>query len=503
MQKKENIRQFFLPLFCCLLSGMATPVFAQSFFDEFKKQARAKFENYKTQQSEDFNAYRAQINAEFAEFMANPWKKEESHQPLQSPKKVPDIPPVVLPEIDIDIPEDAPIDVDINLPVLEDKPINIPPIRYTPKPAEKSIAFTFYGTSGRVRFDADKKAFLDGNDEKSVARFWKELSGKVYDNIVADCQNIHYDRDLCDWAYLKMTEKVAETIYSSGNERAVFHAWLLSQSGFRIKLGRENENIHLLVGTPTALFEKSFWKMDDGYYSLLDDSRISSLYIMDAEFPNTSLLRMRMNVRNDFEKDGTPSRKLHSKKYAEASADVICDKNSLAFLADMPVPAISETNHADYLMFAYMPLSDKASSGLYSGLLNQIMGKSELEGANILLNFVQTAFEYKTDTEAWGKERVFFPEETLYYPYCDCEDRAILFCYLVQNLMGLDVAFVSYPGHLAAAVNFNEKVSGDYFLVSGKKYVVCDPTFINAPVGRTMPGMDNNTAEVFLMDKSN
>ena len=71
---------------------------------------------------------------------------------------------------------------------------------------------------------------------------------------------------------------------------------------------------------------------------------------------------------------------------------------------------------------------------------------------------------------------------------------------MIRDIMVLDVAFVSYPGHLAAAVSFTQDVSGDYFLVNGKKYVVCDPTFINAPVGRTMPGMDNKTARVYLMD---
>ena len=135
----------------------------------------------------------------------------------------------------------------------------------------------------------------------------------------------------------------------------------------------------------------------------------------------------------------------------------------------------------------------------YASLFNENM--TEIEAANILLNFVQTSLEYKTDDEVWGEERAFFPDETLHYPYCDCEDRAILYTRLVRDLMGLNVVLLYYPGHLATAVNFNEKVSGDYFLVSGKKYVVCDPTFINASVGRTMPGMDNNTAEVFLMDK--
>ncbi len=37
-------------------------------------------------------------------------------------------------------------------------------------------------------------------------------------------------------------------------------------------------------------------------------------------------------------------------------------------------------------------------------------------------------------------------------------------------------------------------------MVSGKKYVVCDPTYINASIGLTMPGMENKTAQVFLME---
>lgn len=31
------------------------------------------------------------------------------------------------------------------------------------------------------------------------------------------------------------------------------------------------------------------------------------------------------------------------------------------------------------------------------------------------------------------------------------------------------------------------------------KYIVCDPTYINAPVGETMPDMDNQTAKVIYL----
>lgn len=66
--------------------------------------------------------------------------------------------------------------------------------------------------------------------------------------------------------------------------------------------------------------------------------------------------------------------------------------------------------------------------------------------------------------------------------------------------MGLEVILLYYPGHLATAVRFTEEVTGDYLSVDGKRYVVCDPTFINAPVGRTMTGMDNATAHVIFLE---
>ena len=94
---------------------------------------------------------------------------------------------------------------------------------------------------------------------------------------------------------------------------------------------------------------------------------------------------------------------------------------------------------------------------------------------------------------------LFFAEESLFYPYCDCEDRSILFSRLVRDLLGLKVLLVYYPGHLATAVHFTESVTGDYISLDNQKYVVCDPTYIGAPVGATMPDMDNESAKVILL----
>ena len=103
-----------------------------------------------------------------------------------------------------------------------------------------------------------------------------------------------------------------------------------------------------------------------------------------------------------------------------------------------------------------------------------------MEAVGILLDFVQTAFEYQTDEQQFGKERPLFGDEILFYPYCDCEDRSILFSVLVRELVGLDVVLLNYPEHLATTVRFDDDVKGDYIMIDGKRYVVCDPTYIGA-----------------------
>jgi hypothetical protein len=115
----------------------------------------------------------------------------------------------------------------------------------------------------------------------------------------------------------------------------------------------------------------------------------------------------------------------------------------------------------------------------------------EQRAVNFLLRFVQTSLKYKTDERQFGKENYLFPEETLHYPYSDCEDRAVLFAWLVQTLLGLDVVGLNFPGHVATAVKFNGRVSGDAITYKGNRYIVSDPTYINASAGMTMPDYKN------------
>ena len=126
---------------------------------------------------------------------------------------------------------------------------------------------------------------------------------------------------------------------------------------------------------------------------------------------------------------------------------------------------------------------------------------NKVQLVDIILNFVQTAFQYQIDEKQFGREKYFFPEEVIGYPYSDCEDRAALFAWLVKRYTGCEVVGVLYPDHLATAVYFGDgvKVPGKGFDQNGKHFVFCDPTYTNAPIGTIMQKYDGKEYEVVKM----
>ena len=93
-----------------------------------------------------------------------------------------------------------------------------------------------------------------------------------------------------------------------------------------------------------------------------------------------------------------------------------------------------------------------------------------------------------------------FANETLYYPYSDCEDRSLLYATLVKDLLGLDVVLLDYPEHIATAVKFNDDIEGDCVLINNEKYLICDPTYIGADIGICMPQYREIGAQVITVN---
>lgn len=477
--------------------------YAQS-FDEYKRRAQESFQSYKQKQLSEFQAYRTQKNAEMEAFIRKEWKEMPERAPKPKPQiKDEDIQPVVVP-VDINrTPKDNPIIPDeiIEEPTPQPAPEPVAPIEEVPVKTEKWFSFSIYGTPCKVRFDTSTKPLLKSSNEDAIADMWHDLCSGEYDNLYYDCLELRKNYNLCDWAYVKMTEALATKAYgpSRKKEAIVLQSIILLQSGYKLVMGRaEDSSIHMLLASDGDMYGYPYYDIKGEHFYLLDGSQVNRMFFMTELPDNLRKMRLAIVNENNFASKQSKSRSLSSVKYADARATVSCNENLIAFYNEYPESFVNNDSKTRWRFYAQTPLSQSAKSTLYPSLRKAISGKNKLQAANILLNFVQTAFVYEYDDVVWGRDRAFFPDESLYYPYCDCEDRAILFSRLVRDILGLKVVLVYYPGHLATAVHFEEDVNGDYLSVHGKKYVVCDPTIIGAgaPVGITMTGMDNGKAVV-------
>lgn len=465
-------------------------------FSEFAKQA-----------NQDFAKFRDKANREYAEFMRKGWEWFEGKEPVSPPvKEEPVVPPVVVPEEDLEKDreeKEIPYGEVVPEPEPAPAPTPIEPIEEVPAPVVKTLTFELYGTKCAVRFDEGKRPFMRRVTENSIADFWDAFAAHDgVDNMLYDMYGHRETLSLCDWAYYKYVRSFCHALYPDNSaEAGVLHAFILTQSGFKLKIGIDNTGaVYPLMAIECDLYSYTYFEVDNQKFYVIEENAPQSMKILNDSFPATMHpMRITMENENLFADVLSPTRTLTSERYPGVSVSAASNLNLIEFFNDYPLAFVNNDMRTKWRFYANVPASHNLRATVYPVLKRAIVGKSEEQAANILLNFVQTAFEYEYDEKIWGGDRSFFADESVYYPYCDCEDRSILFSRLVRDLMGLDVVLIYYPGHLASAVRFTEDVTGDYITYENSRYTICDPTYINAPVGMTMPDMDNASAFVVAL----
>lgn len=423
-------------------------------------------------------------------------------KPEQRPVVEPEHKPVV--EVEPVAPEKKPVQ-----PVVEPEPEPEVTPAPTPTPAPKpdkpaarpaKQGPLYAGGAGRIKIsygaqtyylpaDLRGKCRLNSLKENDIADAYEAMFGTEYKALLKDCKQIATEMDLNDWGVFTLLKTVADAFCAGENESVVMQQFLLNEMGYKAKMARKaDENKMLLfVATDCQIYGHPYMQQGDLTYYNINGTQPCAFYMCPKDAPSAkNSLKMRLQVVPGF--DGKSTNTLRTAQSISKPIGISVPNALIDFYKTYP--------HCDYSVYATAPVNEQVAKSLLGQLKLSIQGKSEADAANILINFVQTGFEYATDDEQFGYEKPFFVEELFYYPYCDCEDRSILFSYLVRNLLGLDVVLLDYPDHIATAVRFNENVGGDYLMVGGQKYTVCDPTYIGADIGMTMPTYKNVAAKV-------
>lgn len=457
-------------------------------YEKFSKHAKAEYEDY-----------RAQCNAEYVKFLERAWKEYKVLPSIPRPKDEV-VPPTIMPRQDKnkkqakEIPIENVVSPILSLP--QPKPIS--PIYENDKVEEKNFSFSYMGTTCEVHLPKDLNIRMSGCESCMIATIWKQLATNAMDNTIRDFLALRLKMQLCDWAYLNLIDTFAKAFCGHGNEAVIMAAFIYSQSGYKMRLGRDCEKLYLLYGSKHGIYEKGYIVIEGINYYPLDD-KVERMEISDFSFPQEQSMSLYIENAQKFTIRPSAKRKLASEQYHDVTIDSQVNLNLIQFYNTYPSSEVNGNFMTRWKMYADTPMDESVSQMLYPDIKNKIEGLSDVQAVNQILNWVQTAFQYEYDDKVWGHDRAFFAEETLYYPYCDCEDRAILFTRLVRDLLGLKCILVYYPGHLASAVCLKQQVNGDYISLDGDVYTICDPTYIGAPVGITMPEMDNRSAKVIKL----
>lgn len=449
------------------------------------------YQKWLQDQNRLFRDFKDARDREFVDFLKQEWKEMQLALALSAEKE----------PKPLSVPVSGPVGRVTNETASGPAVVNVPEAEIPPPPPEEiradsealnNVALTpipFYDTSIGVHLPRNLKGTIGpeiGNE--SIRSFWAFLSHANCDPLIRETLGLRSAMRLNDWGYLLLISACSGELYPPSSNEATAVAWFfLTKAGYAVRIGYTADRLYLLLPSKETIYQVPYLTFPgDGstYYALsLPPGREKAsgpLFTYEGKYPGAETVF-------DLSLSGLPAirRELVTRNltftYGEHryTLPTDLDKNAVDFLLWYP--------QTEYPVYFNASLSSYASGTFLKGMADILRGTSELTAVNMLLRFCQTAFGYKTDQEQFGREKPFFPEETLYYEYSDCEDRAALFSLLVRSLLGLDVVGLEYPSHLAAAVKFSTPIGDDRIEYRGGTYTICDPTFVNADAGVSMP----------------
>ena len=357
------------------------------------------------------------------------------------------------------------------------------------------VSIDFYGR--KLDFVVDAKLRLKNKSakESDVADYFEEISTMTNETAALWKQIDAYVKTmgLNDWGYFCILRSLSENIFEDIDNRVLFCFYMLRNEGdFKVKVarGKSSKKLTLLavIDNKKEVYSYSFFRFDDSaepqlkYYSIYGGGNSKeSIYTYDYCKQDKNLKHIGLDFHNQLNMGKCDVVRELTFEKINSKIKLPYNSSHVAYLNDVPMTV--------FPIYFASPLSVEAQT-VFNQKLNELKKQySATQFIDILLNFVQTAFNYKTDAQQFGYEKYFYPEEVIAYPYSDCEDRSALFAWLVTTYTDAKVVGLQYEGHVATAVYFGEDVDivGEKYSYAGKKYYVCDPTYVNGSIGMSMP----------------
>ena len=471
-----------------LLMGIAGCVVAhaqdpQEAYREFVRNRKTEMENWRTK-----------ANAEFSTYLSEAWSEFKILQGKENPMAPVDEKPTYYPGTEPIRGKvkgaGLPADLEGLCAVLFPEMISHPEEPGTGfDRGAGQVEFDFYGRKVMLPFDETMCLSYLSAKERDVAQAWSKLGNASFDVTLKAIQDFSNKYALNGWANYMLIKRMTEAIYADSqvNERLLTQMFFLCQLQYRVRVGSAGSSLVLLLPFQEPIYQVPY--ISDGGQDLFifSSSPLSSqtpLYTFTRDFSHANnLISLAFDTPIMLGNEDT-YRMVTLPLWADLigeSVEVPVNAAQIEFVYDYP--------QTDLPLYHKSAVNQETSKKVLRSVKYQILARqlSEVEAVSYILSLVQKGFEYKTDYEMFGRAKPLFVEESIYYGANNCKDRVLLFSWLVREILGLKTVMFGYPNHVSCGVAFTQPVQGDVFSFEGKQYWVCDPTYIGAPIGASMP----------------
>ena len=448
------------------------------------------FQAYRQKMLSGFQGFRKNILDDYAKFLNGIW---EDYEMFKGKKAHPLPKPHVQPQKKKDEPKPdpktiVPENVNPTEPLVEN---NTPAPKPVPVTPSTHVPFSWCGMPMQLTDAKLTENLNDFSKEGLIAYFEAVNNSRIRQDVLPQMANIANSYNFNDWCLFLLIESYVKRIKAGANANTRnFICWyMMAQFGFDVRLAFNANHLFYLLPFKQQVYACNFIKIHGTPYYIWGEGNIDeNAGFSTPNVPDDTGEAINLIMTKPLNLPYHAKRFTHTFSGHTLSVDV--NENLIRVMKQFPQMPIYS--------YAVSSGDNKARSQLLSQMEKFIEGMSELDAANFMLQFIQS-FDYATDDDQFGYEKPFFIEETLYYPKCDCEDRAILYHFLVTQLLRKDVHLVHYPNHECTAVNFSQRLNADSYVYGGKQYVICDPTYIGASIGMCMPDYRNVKPEIYFI----
>ena len=304
---------------------------------------------------------------------------------------------------------------------------------------------------------------------KSIERAFVRCEQLPFTKTLETLDSLKYALRLVDWPYFELIKAYINTYQKDENHSSFLLWYFLGKSGYKTYLNFKKSKLRVYVSSDDKVF--GLPKIGNKYCLNCTNQSIS-VSLSGLDYFSTG--------RNfEFAIDQIPLIKEPQKieKNITINSNLLLDsfhvnftinKSWVTFLTGYPNLELSKLYNT--------PMSVEAQS-LVDELRSIANNLTTLDAVRLLLSFARNHSSYMPDEDLFGKEKWMTPEEALFYPSGDCDDKSSLFYYLVKEVLNLQTVILVYDkaDHVNVAIQLNDFGTPN-LVIDGNPYYICETT---------------------------